>query len=146
MSNPSVLFYMQHLWGVGHVYRATRVAHALAAKGLEVHIVWGGTEVPGFDFSELHLHRLTAVRSRSVDFSELVHSDGRPFDKQAENARRDNLLQLFADIGPDILITEAFPFGRRQMRFELVPLLGRLTGRLSGSSRERKKVDQLASQ
>ncbi len=43
--------------------------------------------------------------------------------KPTKSARRDELLALFHALRPDAVITEAFPFGRRQMRFELVPLM-----------------------
>lgn len=128
MSTLKVFFYVQHLWGVGHVYRATRIARGMAKKGMDVHLIWGGTEVPGFDFSGIHLHRLPAVRTASVSFNELLHADGRPFDEQDKTARRDKLLELFDQTQPDILITEAFPFGRRQMLFELLPLLDHAKG------------------
>jgi predicted glycosyltransferase len=39
------------------------------------------------------------------------------------------LLALFDRVAPDIVITEAFPFGRRQMRFELLPLIERARAR-----------------
>jgi predicted glycosyltransferase len=32
-------------------------------------------------------------------------------------------LRVFADLAPDIVVTELFPFGRRQLRFELVAML-----------------------
>jgi len=118
-----VLFYVQHLLGVGHVYRATRIAHGLTRAGFEVHLVWGGTELPGFDFLGLHVHHLTPVRTRDVSFSQLLHADGTEFTVQDKEERKDALLSFYKKIAPDILITEAFPFGRRQMRFELVPLL-----------------------
>ena len=37
--------------------------------------------------------------------------------------RRDMLLATLAAVQPDIVVIEAYPFGRRQMRFELLPLL-----------------------
>jgi predicted glycosyltransferase len=43
--------------------------------------------------------------------------------EQFLNRRRDLLIQAFHDARPDVVIIEAFPFGRRQMRFELLPLI-----------------------
>ena len=48
MSGARVLFYVQHLLGIGHVARASRVAGALAEDGFAVTVVTGGTAVPGF--------------------------------------------------------------------------------------------------
>ncbi|MEM7290737.1 MAG: glycosyltransferase [Pseudomonadota bacterium] len=121
--NPKVLLYVQHLWGVGHVYRATRIAHGMARAGMEVHLVWGGTRLPGFNFGGLNAHFLTPVRTSDASFSQLLHGDGSVFSDVDKDRRRDQLLALAAEIRPDIVITEAFPFGRRQMRFELLPLL-----------------------
>ena len=56
-------------------------------------------------------------------FSDLRDDRGRPIDDAFRAARREALLALYRDLDPDILITELFPFGRRQMRFELLPLL-----------------------
>ena len=123
----SVLFYVQHLWGVGHVYRATRIAHGMVRAGFDVHLVWGGTEIPGFDFSGMKLHRLKPARTSDASFSQLLHADGSLFSDNDKQERRDHLLKLYDEINPNILMTEAFPFGRRQMRFELLPLLEKAT-------------------
>lgn len=125
MTSARVFFYVQHLWGVGHVYRATRIAKGLAAAGFDVHLVWGGTRLPGFDFSGLTLHELPPVRTSDASFSQLLHSDSSIFTDEDKTERLSILLALFDDLKPNILMTEAFPFGRRQMRFELLPLLDR---------------------
>ena len=46
---PRILFYVQHLLGIGHLMRAGTLARALEAAGFDVLIVSGGTHVPGFD-------------------------------------------------------------------------------------------------
>lgn len=124
---PSVLFYVQHLWGVGHVYRATRIARGMVRAGFDVHLVWGGTEIPGFDYAGMQVHWLKPVRTSDASFSQLLHADGSIFSDDDKLQRRDHLLKLYDEINPDILMTEAFPFGRRQMRFELLPLLEKAT-------------------
>ncbi len=121
-----VFFYVQHLWGVGHVYRASRIARAMARHGFGVHLIWGGTRLPGFNLEGVKTRYLTPVRTSDVSFSQLLHEDLRPFTKEDENVRRAMLLELFDEIVPDIVITEAYPFGRRQMRFELLPLMERV--------------------
>ncbi len=37
-----VMIYVQHLMGIGHQKRASAIARAMAAKGLDVHYVSGG--------------------------------------------------------------------------------------------------------
>lgn len=120
---PAVLFYVQHLLGIGHVFRATRVAGALADAGFAVHLVWGGTRVPGMDLSRFSVTWLEPLRAGEAAISSLVRADGAPADQALLDQRRKQLLALLHDLRPGIVITETFPFGRRQMRFELIPLL-----------------------
>ncbi len=120
---PVVLFYVQHLLGIGHVFRATRVGKALAKAGARVHMVWGGTRLPSIDTSGLEMHYLEPVRVADTNFQDLVEADGTPVTDTFRERRRDALLALFERLRPDIVITEAYPFGRRQMRFELEPLM-----------------------
>ncbi|AYD03332.1 glycosyltransferase [Neorhizobium sp. NCHU2750] len=123
MSSPRVLFYVQHLLGIGHIARASLVASALAADGFEVTMVTGGLPVPGFPGPGIrHVRLLPEVTSRE-GFSGLQDADGQPLDEAGERQRVEQLLAILAETRPDIVITEAFPFGRRQMRFELLPLL-----------------------
>ncbi len=118
-----VLFYVQHLLGIGHVFRATRVAKGLVAAGFKVRVVLGGVPVPDMDLDHLDLVQLTPVRVKDEGFSQLLHPDGRDFTANDEQKRAAHLLREFNTFNPDVLITEAFPFGRRQLRFELLPLL-----------------------
>lgn len=120
---PKVMFYVQHLLGIGHVFRAMRVAKGLARAGCEVHVVWGGVKISTMDTDGINMHYLQAVHVSDEDFKALLLDDGTQMDDAGKAARATHLTGLFADIEPDILITEAYPFGRRQMRFELIPLM-----------------------
>ena len=121
---PRVLFYVQHLLGIGHLMRASRIAKALR-DAFEVLLVVGGELPPGIAPEGVGLFRLPAVRAGAQGFGTLVHPDGRLFDDSDKAHRRDLLLRCFDDVEPAVLLIEAFPFGRRQMRFELLPLLER---------------------
>lgn len=120
---PVVFFYVQHLHGVGHVFRASRIARALARSGAKVHLIWGGTRLPAIDLTGLEMVWLDPLRSADASFTELVRPDGSPVDTAFLEARRNQLLAAFHETRPDILVTETFPFGRRQMQFELLPLM-----------------------
>ena len=123
MSSTRVLFYVQHLLGVGHVKRASLIAGAMVTIGLDVHVVLGGTPVSGHTFEGCTCHTLPEARAADAAFSGLVGGNGNPVDNAWEDARRDQLLALYKDLAPDVLLIEQFPFGRRQFRFELLPLL-----------------------
>ena len=43
---PSLLFYVQHLLGIGHVYRARRLCDALHEAGFDLTLVTGGLPLP----------------------------------------------------------------------------------------------------
>jgi predicted glycosyltransferase len=123
MPAPKVLFYVQHLLGIGHLARASRVASALAEDGFAVTMVTGGTPVRGFPGPGVDHVKLPAISSESEAFSGLVDEMGQPVDETFKARRRDLLLETLHQTQPDIVVLEAFPFGRRQVRFELLPLL-----------------------
>jgi len=120
-ARPSALFYVQHLLGIGHLQRTLAIAAAAADAGIAATVVSGGpaSAAP----RNVRLVQLPVVRARDAAFSALVDADGRAMDVAFEQRRRDALLAAFDAVAPDILVTELFPFGRRLLRFELLPLL-----------------------
>lgn len=130
MTGPRIFFYVQHLLGIGHLARASRIAAALVEAGAEVTMVTGGLPVAGFPGPGVAHVALPPVQSADHGFSGLADAAGRPVDQAFLDARRDALLAAFHAVDPHAVITEAFPFGRRQMRFELLPLLEAARGRL----------------
>ena len=118
-----VLFYVQHLLGIGHLKRAATLARALDAAGLQVTFVSGGHAVPGLDVGGAKFVQLPPVRAIDVYFKILVDAEDNVIDDDFRARRRDLLLKAFRAAKPDVIITELFPFGRRQLRFELLPLL-----------------------
>ncbi len=127
---PRVFFYVQHLLGIGHLARASRVATALVEGGFDVLVVTGGVPVAGFPGPTVKSLTLPPVTAGDQGFSGLSELNGNPVDDDFKERRRRMLLQAFEDFRPDIVIVEAFPFGRRQMRFELLPLLETIAARI----------------
>lgn len=123
MNQPHILFYVQHLLGIGHLARASRIATALKDRGARVTMVTGGLPVAGFPPDGVEHIALPPVQTAGEGFKGLADADGQPVGEDFLNHRRDLLLAAFRDAAPDVVVTEAFPFGRRQMRFELLPLL-----------------------
>ena len=83
----------------------------------------GGQFSGPLDVGGAKIVNLPALKIGNADFHQLVDDDGLAVDDAWKAARKDELCAAYAQATPDILITEAFPFGRRQMRFELDPLL-----------------------
>ena len=119
----TALVYVQHLLGIGHLMRASALARGLEAAGIRVLLVSGGMPVPVLDTGASRLEQLPPVRAADGNFNNLVNDSGEPVDDAWKMQRCRRLLQIFDRVRPDILLTELYPFGRRQMRFELVPLL-----------------------
>lgn len=118
-----VMIYVQHLLGVGHLSRAAAIARACSDAGLSVTLVSGGLPVPTLDVGKARLLQLPPLKARDADFTGLVDEAGQPIDEAMKVARRDRLLACFEACDPKALIVELYPFGRRQLRFELEPLI-----------------------
>ena len=121
----ALLLYVQHLLGTGHLQRAAAIARATAAAGLDTVLVSGGLPLAGLDVGAARLAQLEPVRARDQSFTELIDAEGRVIDETFKTRRAEALRALFEDLRPRVLMTEMFPFGRRQMRFELLPLIER---------------------
>ena len=123
---PAVMIYVQHLLGIGHLMRARLIAEALADAGCEVHLVTGGMPIGGRMPRGVRSVQLPPIRVSDASFMPLRDGDYVPIDDAYRAARRDLLLATFADVAPHAVIFETFPFGRRSLRFELLPLLERI--------------------
>lgn len=126
-----VYYYMQHLMGVGHVFRSMRIAQALVHQGHDVDFVYGGEPIPNFELPGATVHYLPPLRGGSVVFKDMETPDGTIADDAYRAKRTEKILEVFHSTKPDVVLTETFPLGRRQMRFELLPLLDavKATGR-----------------
>ncbi len=115
-----IMFYSQHLAGIGHLVRSTEIVRSLAQQ-FEVYFVHGGEVVPGFELpdgvNEIHLPGLYMEGPvlKVVEASQSL--------EKVQEQRLALLLATFDEIQPDCLITEGFPFSKHTLRFELIPLL-----------------------
>ncbi|WP_169566914.1 glycosyltransferase family protein [Sneathiella limimaris] len=119
---PKILFYVQHLLGIGHLRRTATLARNLVRAGFDVTVVSGGHPI-NIDLEGAEIVQLPATRATDLFFKQLVDEDGNAIDDSWREMRAAKLLGIYHRVTPDILITELFPFGRRQMRFEILPLL-----------------------
>ncbi len=117
-----VMLYVQHLLGVGHLRRASLLAKALHAAGADCLFVSGGLPQGDLDIGGARLAQLPPVFCRDESF-QLLDESGSPVTDDWKEKRRALLLELFQAERPDLLLIEQYPFGRRNMRFELKPLL-----------------------
>ena len=120
-----VFIHVQHLLGSGHVRRAAAIGAGLAAHGFDVEIASGGPAIPGLTTGSARLTQLPALRVKDSSFKTLIDEQGRIVDDAWLSTRRERLLTLCMAQRPDVVITELFPFGRRALEFELLPLIDR---------------------
>ena len=117
------MIHVQHLLGIGHLQRAISLGEVLQAHGFDVTLVSGGMPSTRPAAQKPALIQLPPLRSPDGSFATLLDVEDRPVNDAWRDNRRDQLLGIFEELNPEILLTETFPFGRRMLRFELIPLL-----------------------
>lgn len=123
MSGARILFYVQHLLGIGHLKRAFTLAGAMAERHMEVTVVSGGDNVPVLERRGARFIQLPPIRAADRTFSTIIGPNGEEIDEPLKAERRERLLAVFAELAPAAVVIELFPFGRRALRFELLPLI-----------------------
>ncbi|MGB3557950.1 MAG: glycosyltransferase [Geitlerinemataceae cyanobacterium] len=119
-----VLFYCQHILGMGHLVRSMEIVRSLLPD-FQVCFLNGGQAIEAFQFPpELEVVQLPAIET-DPEFSELKPVDPSLSLEDVQALRCQQILNSFDRLLPDILIVELFPFGRRRFSFELIPLLER---------------------
>ena len=112
---PKLMFYCQHVLGMGHLVRSRELVKGLA--GYDVCFVNGGEPIDGFAFPPaVEVVQLPPIAS-DVEFKGINATDA------VREQRREMLMNLFISKEPDVLMIEMFPFGRRKFAFELLPVL-----------------------
>ena len=115
-----ILYYCQHVLGVGHFHRSLEICRA-CSEAHQVTMIVGGPDITvgtePFDFLKLPGLQM------DDEFSGLTSCDPSIGLEEVKQMRIDTLLSFFKSTRPDCLILELYPFGRKAFRFELTPLL-----------------------
>ncbi|RDJ20908.1 glycosyltransferase [Bosea caraganae] len=120
---PRALIAVTHLLGSGHLVRAMHLGRALVEGGFEVTLASGGTKLRAAPDARIAFVQLPPIKTEGTDFRTLLDEDGRPIDDVRRPLRKAMLAELAADIRPDVVVTEHFPFGRRQLADEFLGLI-----------------------
>ncbi len=115
-----IVFYCQHVLGVGHFHRSLEVCLAIA-KEHQVTMVLGGPDI-SIEEPSLTIFKLPGLKM-DHDFKNLQPCDPKHNLEETKKMRADMLLDFFKQHNPDVFITELYPFGRKAFRFELDPVL-----------------------
>ncbi|WP_243360523.1 glycosyltransferase family protein [Fundidesulfovibrio terrae] len=113
----NIVFYCQHVLGLGHFMRSLAIVRALAPH--RTVFVTGGPEVPG-ELPPHVVHERLPVLSMDEDFREMLSGDDLDAVKRERAARFAAVMERER---PDVLVVELYPFGRRAFEFELLPVL-----------------------
>lgn len=124
-----VVFYCQHLLGIGHVTRSLSIVNELA-KDFDVTYVQGGPPVPLKPIPSVRLVQLDPLLMQESD-SVLYDPEGRRAVPEIFSARREALAALAAE-GFDACVVELYPFGRKKFAEEVRFFLGALRARRPG--------------
>ncbi|WP_038363743.1 glycosyltransferase [Bosea sp. UNC402CLCol] len=116
----TVLIVVTHLLGSGHLVRAAHLARALARGGFAVTLASGGMTLRSMEAEPFAFVQLPPVRTEGVDFRSLLDEAGQPVEVGRMAARIAMVEELAARLRPDVVITEHFPFGRRQLAEEFL--------------------------
>lgn len=120
----TLLFYCQHILGIGHLIRSMAIARGLT-QDFKVYFVNGGEIIQDFPIPEgIEVINLPAIKT-DANFRELQVPEGFTDVESTLVYRRDRLLAVCDRIRPAVVMVELFPFGRRRFSTELVPLLER---------------------
>ncbi|MBN33608.1 MAG: glycosyl transferase family 28 [Rhodospirillaceae bacterium] len=122
MSAP-VLFWVQHLLGSGHLRRTAAIARALSDQGVETVIASGGMPLSHLESGAARLVQLPAIHASAAGFSCLVDDNGAPVGDRLWDERENVLEELATTLRPGVVVTETYPFGRRQLRREALTLI-----------------------
>lgn len=114
----NVVILVTHLLGIGHLNRAAALGRAFARAGDRVTLISGGRPQPTVDMSGIDLRQLPPVHIQGTDFKTFFRDDGRVADAVFYNERIKILEEFLHNAQPDVLISELFPFGRRQLAAE----------------------------
>jgi len=127
VTRPALLFYCQHSLGLGHLVRSYALARELA-QFFAVTLIRGGEEPAGIaPPDDVTIVQLPAV---TADVDGGLHSSSQDVGEVIER-RRLLLLEAVANESPAAVVVELFPFGRKKLAPELLPLLE--TARTAGA-------------
>ncbi len=121
---PRLLFYCQHVLGMGHFTRSIEIVKGLSA--FDVFFLNGGDRIQDFELpAGVQFIDLPPIKT-DADFRR-IEAAGTTLDlEQVKEARKARILEACDRIRPDVAVIELFPFGRRKFAFELVPMLEQL--------------------
>ncbi len=115
-----ILFYCQHVLGIGHLHRSLEICKALT--GHDVLLVLGGPPIQLIFPDHIRIFQLPGLQM-DENFKNLLPVNPDESLEEIKTKRQNLLFKIFKEEQPDIFLVELYPFGRKAFRFELEPIL-----------------------
>jgi predicted glycosyltransferase len=116
-----LLFYCQHSLGLGHLIRSLTLARALSER-FEVVLLSGGRIPRGVRVPDAV--SVVPLPPLGMDGEgRLVSLDRRRALERVQEIRQQEILRVYRSLRPRVVFIELFPFGRKKLSSELLPLL-----------------------
>ena len=115
-----IIFYCQHVLGMGHFFRSVEISKAMSEH--QVILVTGG-KAPDVEIPP-HIRQIRLPDlMMDPDFSGLYTTEKNMSVEKVKDERKRILFELLESEKPEIFIVELYPFGRKAFAFELDPVL-----------------------
>jgi predicted glycosyltransferase len=122
-----IMFYYHHYGGLGHGTRIAALTKSVKKRlpSSEIVVVCSGMPQPELGLGKMaKIIQLPPYVSESGLFHGIKTIDGEKDDlEKIKRERKQMLLKVFSLFNPDFLVIEHFPFGRKGLDYELVPLI-----------------------
>ena len=77
----------------------------------------------GVTFNAKSIHYLPPIQAADNTYATNLDETGAPLTEDYMHARKEKLLEIFDTLNPDLILIEAYPFGRRVVHQELKEML-----------------------
>lgn len=111
-------FLSTHLTGTGHFVRSLALARAAMRAGHEALLLNGGRPLPHIASTDVPQVQLPWLQVTGLDYATLRRACGAPASAQDRAARIMAIETALGRFAPDMLVTETYPLGRRNLRQE----------------------------
>jgi len=116
----NILFYCQHVLGVGHYFRSVEICAALDKHSVTL-VLGGSTDNLPLPESIKTIHLPCLMMD--PEFSALSACEQDSEIETIKSERKELLISLVKSLAPDIFLIELYPFGRKAFSFELAPAI-----------------------
>lgn len=115
-----IVYYCQHVLGVGHFHRSLEICRAFSQEH-RVTMIIGGPDIDT-GVADIEFFQLPGLMMNE-EFQGLQPCAPNRDLEEVKQQRATLLLDYFTHHTPDIFLIELYPFGRKAFRFELDPVL-----------------------